>query len=75
MFYYDGMKIRDELARQGLTVRRFAKEAQISPTTAQSALAGGKALRPTMLGKIARALNIDPPSSLLRTASAQKGGD
>lgn len=65
VYCYDAERIQNELARRQWTLKDFAQKAELSPTTARFVIYGGKALSFKTLGKVAAALGIDPPSSLL----------
>lgn len=64
--YYDGVKLRNEIARRELSVPELARNARLSNFAVYRALSGGRVNTRT-LGKIANALNLDKPSDLLRT--------
>lgn len=66
--YYDGMKLRNAIARKKLTVDQFAKSAGLSRFTAYRALADGKAYTRS-LGKIAAALGVETPTDLCKPQS------
>lgn len=67
---YDGMKLRDEIARRKLSVPEFAQTAGLTPFTVYRAMTSGRANTRT-LGKIAEALNVDRPTELLQKPPAQ----
>lgn len=70
--YFDGLKLRDAIARRQETINEFAKATGLSATTIRFATLGGKATIRT-LGKIAATLGVDPPSNLLRPAQLEGG--
>lgn len=61
---FDGMKLRDEIARQQVSITDFARQAGVSNFAVYRALSGSRANTRT-LGKIAAALGIKRPSDLL----------
>lgn len=67
---FDAFKLVDEMARQKLSVLALAAKAELSPTTIRFATLGGKTTTQT-LGKVAAALGIDPPSSLLAKPNSE----
>ena len=71
VYYYDELKIRNELARKKWRVKDFAQNAELSPATAREVMTGGRCYSNRTLGKIAAALNIDEPISLLTAHPAQ----
>lgn len=65
---YNGIKLRDEIARREQSIPEFARNARLSNFAVYRALSGGRANTRT-LGKIANALNLDKPSDLLQSTS------
>ena len=70
-YYYDELKIRNELARQKWRLKDFAQKAGLSPATARAVMTGGKCYSNQTLGKVAAALNIVEPISLLTARPVQ----
>ncbi len=67
--YYDGLKLRNAIARKQFSVDQFAKKAGLSRFTAYRALADGRAYTKS-LGKIAAALGIENPCDLCKPQPA-----
>ena len=67
--YYDGLKLRNAIARKQISVDQFAKKAGLSRFTAYRALADGRAYTKS-LGKIAAALGVENPCDLCKPQSA-----
>lgn len=62
---FNGVLIRDEIARREQSIPEFAKAAGISPFSVYRSMGGGTA-RTKTLGKIARALCVEPSDLLLK---------
>lgn len=56
---YDGLKIRNAIAKREQSIPKFAAEADLSAFSVYRAIADGQAHSRT-LGKIARVLDVDP---------------
>lgn len=72
MMNFDGLKLRDAIARRQSTIKDFAKDTGLSATTIRFATLGGRATTRT-LGKIAATLGVDTPSTLLQPAQVEGG--
>ncbi len=64
--YYDGLKLRNAIARKQMSVEQFAKDAGLSRFTTYRALADGRAYTKS-LGKIAAALGVENPCDLCKS--------